>query len=119
MTSAPSKNANGSVVVKLNVPVPPSFKNRKRISINSKSGKQFLRTREDIKDRMQELTDALVSELLSVYRTTGGATSTACSLRSWIASSLPEDDSWNFVPNLQIEAVRTETPTLEITITEL
>lgn len=113
------KNDKGSVTVILRVKTPPSFKNRKRAIKDRSTGKMRTLTEPSVKKRMKELTDALVSELLSVYRTSVRETSTASSLRSWIACSLPDGDSWKCVPNLQIEAVLTKEPTLTITITEL
>lgn len=119
MTSEPTKNGSGSVVVRLPGPTPSSFKNKKMAVRDNTNGKLKTITEPKAKARKKQLEDDLVSALLSAYQTTVPATSTASLLRSWIASSLPADDSWKFVPKIEIEAVRSDEPYLEIEIKPL
>lgn len=72
-----------------------------------------------IKERMKLLEEAIVCELLSAWRTTVKETGTGCSLRSWMLSSVPEDDCWNSIPHIELEVRLMPEPTLEITIEEL
>lgn len=118
-TSELTKNARESVIVRLAGPTPPSFKNKKMAVHDNTNGKLKTITEPKAKARKKKLEDDLVSALLSAYQTTAPATSTASSLRSWIASSLPADDSWKFVPKIEIEAVRSDESYLEIEIKPL
>lgn len=65
----------------------PSFKNMKRASSRG------LFTEPRAKRWMQACTDSFALQLLSEFRTRGGATQTGLSRPSWIASSVPLDDS--------------------------
>jgi Fe-S-cluster formation regulator IscX/YfhJ len=69
----------------------PSFKNRKRIS-----GDRLV-TAKRVKEWMQNAERIIALQLLSAFPTTDPATVTAASLRSWIVSSTPEDDSRAFL----------------------
>lgn len=57
-----------------------------------------------VKERLERVTKALEFGLLSAFRTTSNGTWTAAQLRSWIASCLPADDSWQHVPSIMISA---------------
>lgn len=82
----------------------PSFKNCKRAILDRQSGKMRTMTDKKTQQRMEEIILVFVSQLTSVIRTTYGGTLTAGQLRSWIVSSLPQDDSWQWVPELTIRA---------------
>lgn len=69
-----------------------SFKNSKMVT----RGK--LITAPEKQEAMQRYSAALESALYSAFRTSETATPTGCSLRSWIASSVPADDSWKHIP---------------------
>lgn len=70
----------------------PSFKNRKRICRNR------LITDPKVKERMKEIEDSMVSQLISLSRIGEGKTWTDAQRRFWIASCVPEDDAWSFIP---------------------
>lgn len=69
----------------------PAFKNKKRIH----EGK--LITRPDVQEWMKAAIDSFASQLLSQCPTNGNETVTAQSLRSWIASSVPVNDSCRYL----------------------
>lgn len=92
----------------------PSFKNRKRVTPSG-----GLITDPAVKARLNDLTDAFVCALLLAYQTAGGATSTGCSLQSWIASCLPKDDCWTCVPEIIARAELAEKPSVRIEIEEI
>ena len=48
--------------------------------------------------KMESYTRAIVSALSSAYQTAGGEMQTGLSLASWTASSLPEDDCLDWIP---------------------
>lgn len=77
----------------------PSFKNAKRI-FGSK-----LVTRKDVKKWMAQCTQSFESQLFCATVIGEGATLTAQLQRSSIASSLPHDDSWDWIPQLEVRAV--------------
>jgi hypothetical protein len=113
-------NSEQNIVrLKLPGPTPPSFKNAKRAILDRNTGHMRTMTQKDVAARKKKLEDDLLSALLSAYQTTAPATSTASSLRSWIVSSLPADDSWKFVPKIEIEAVRSDEPYVMIEIKPL
>jgi hypothetical protein len=76
----------------------PSFKNRKRMV------GPHLRTDRKVKARMREIEADFASQLLSDSKIGVGETSTVFSLRSAIASSIPEDDCWTQLPEIIIRA---------------
>lgn len=98
----------------LSVPVPPSFKNRKRAIIDGKSGKPRTWTPKKTKARMNQLEESFVAALLSAYQTHIEGTSTGCSLQSWIATSTPGDDSWQVMSEILITGVKSEKPFVEM-----
>lgn len=80
----------------------PSFKNNKmiargRIITNPKRQKW-----------METCIRSIVSQLRSLCRTIVGETMTEQHQRSWTASSLPEDDCWQWIPELHIIATKCE-----------
>lgn len=83
---------------------PVSFKNRKRIWKDPRSGRPFLGTEPRIKQWMKAAKDVIESELSSMCRTRHGSTTPEC-LRRFAMSSLPLDDNWQV---LEIGSVHTE-----------
>jgi len=74
----------------------PSFKNKKRIMRN------HLVTEPKTKRWMQRCTKCFESQLFCATQITGGETLTAPPPRSLIVSSLPLDDSRQWIPAIQI-----------------
>lgn len=91
LISPPSTNGVLKLVVQGIGPV-PTKKNSKEISHNHKTGKPFLRTRDDIQAWIEAAIIVLQSELNSAYRTAVATGTAACPL-CWIASSVPGNDS--------------------------
>jgi hypothetical protein len=83
----------------------PSFKNQKSI-YRKKDGTRFIATKADRKAWMESAIQSIQSQLLSEFQTTTGETLTAHSLRSWIASCVPLDDSWQWVPEIHVKVER-------------
>jgi hypothetical protein len=81
----------------------PSFKNNKR-AIRLKNNNLMLVTEKKTKAWMQKCIQSFESQLFSSTLTTGPVTSTVPHLRSLIASSLPQDDSRQWVPELNIRS---------------
>ena len=75
-----------------------SFKNSKMLS------RGRLITDPTKQKKMERYTRAIESQLRSLYQTAGGETGTGLSLRSWIALSVPLDDSIQWVPEITIKA---------------
>lgn len=69
-----------------------SFKNSKMLT------RGRLITNPKKQKAMESYIAALESELLSAYRTSATGIVTGCNLASWIASYMPEDDSWKDIP---------------------
>jgi len=86
----------------------PSFKNRKRSILDSATGKQRTLTPKKIKERMEQITNGLLSALLSECQTIEGATLMGCSRLSWIASKIPADDSLQWIPEIHLACERVE-----------
>lgn len=89
-----------------------SFKNSKVLIAKGPGGRPLPRplliTKGEYKKQMQAITDAIESQSLCEFQTRFGETVTAPSLRSLIASSLPEDDSLNHIPEMHIYTERVE-----------
>lgn len=79
--------------------VPPSFKNSKMIA----RGK--LITNPKYQKIMAKIIADFESQLWSAYQTIGDGTWTESQRRSWIAT-LPPDDAWQFVSELNVKGVR-------------
>lgn len=85
----------------------PSFKNKKRVFTNKKIGKSFIGTRGDVKQWMEKAIRNIELQLRSHFLTTVGVTSTERLQPSLIASSVPLDDSRQWISELRILAVET------------
>lgn len=70
----------------------PSFKNCKRIV-----GKRLVLDPK-VKDRLARITRVIESHIASLFQTVASETQTEQSLQSWIVSSLPLDDSGDWLP---------------------
>lgn len=90
----------------------PSFKNMKRAS------RKGLFTEPRAKRWMQACKDSFALQLLCAYRTRENATPTGLSRPSWIASSMPLDDSVREIPeiHLKVEVVEPGQEGAEIVI---
>lgn len=77
-----------------------SFKNTKMLS------RGRLITAPEKQKKMESYTLAIESQLHSAFQTIGGETLTGHSLASWIRSSVPLDDSIQWVPEIHIRAER-------------
>jgi hypothetical protein len=84
----------------------PSFKNHKMLVTKGPHGRPLRRplliTKPEFQKRMSEIEDSFVLQLLSAFQTAEGQTLTGSSLRCAIALSVPEDDCWTQVPEIQI-----------------
>lgn len=89
--SAPQRSQGTVLIVLRGIGPPPSFKNSKMLT----RGKLITHPRNQ--KWMKAAQDIIASQLLSKYPTGENETVTAASLRSWIASSLPEDDSCRYL----------------------
>lgn len=106
VASSPTTKADGSSPSKGSLTLiirglVPAFKNRKRAVIQnrlSKAGKPMAKsvTEPEVKERMQEIVSSIVSQLYSIYPTTGEGTSAECLKRCWTAL-LPPDDCWTVI----------------------
>lgn len=81
----------------------PGFKNRKLAIKDKKSGKMRTLTEPSVKARTEAITQSFVSQLLSACQTIEPETLPGCSKLFWIASLLPEDDSWFWIPSQKID----------------
>lgn len=80
----------------------PSFKNSKVLA----RGRMF--TKPEYQEWMEKAILAMAYQLRSIAQTSATGTLTEPQLRSWIASSLPLDDSRHWIPKLTVEAVDCE-----------
>lgn len=71
----------------------PGKKNRNRF------GKNGAFIDPEVKKRINEIVDSFEYQLLSAIPTDESGTITTQQLRSWTASSLPDDDCWALIPN--------------------
>lgn len=76
----------------------PSFKNRKRVCIDG-----VPRTEKAVRQRMKEIEAAFLYQLTCAYQIACKTQTGACPL-SWIASSVPADDSLKFIRRETMEA---------------
>lgn len=88
------------------------FKNRKRVYQDS-SGRLHTATESKVRDHMNVITRSFEFQLLAIFR--DGVTVTGCSLQSWIASSMPGDDSLDWIPLITVTGKRVK-PGFEKTI---
>lgn len=80
----------------------PSFKNMKRASSRG------LFTESRAKEWMQSCRDSFALQLLSEFRMRENATRTGHSRQSWIASSLPLDDSVREILEIHVRVEKVE-----------
>ncbi len=83
-----------------------SFKNTKMILPARGSRRAMLITDPKKRKLMDQYTRLIESALSSAYQTAGGETGTGLSRRSWIAASMPLDDSLDWIP--ESDGYRTE-----------
>jgi len=83
----------------------PSFKNAKRVVLNSQTKKPFLATRKDVKEWMNRCIQSFESQLFCDTLTTADATLMGPRLPSLTALLLPLDDSRQWVPELTVRSV--------------
>ena len=88
---------NAGIVLRLTGSRIPSLKNSKRVVNN------HLITEPRVKKWMTKAIRDIELQLLCAYRTPADATPTTPSLRSWIVSSMPLDDSISWIPELSIK----------------
>lgn len=85
----------------------PSFKNNKMILTHTPRGRPLNRplliTKPEFQKRMKEIEESFVFQLLSAFRTEEGQTLTGRSLRCAIALSVPEDDCWTQIREIEIK----------------
>ncbi len=75
-----------------------SFKNTKMILPAKGSRRAMLITDPKKRKLMDQYTRLIESALCSAYQTAGGETGTGLSRQSWIAASMPLDDSLDWIP---------------------
>lgn len=80
----------------------PSFKNNKMLA------RGRLITDPKKQEWMEQCIRSIESQLRSVYQTIDTGTLTGLSLPCWIASSLPHDDSVQWISSLRVEVVTVE-----------
>lgn len=84
-----------------------AFKNTKSI-FRTKDGRRFIATNPKYKKWMEKVTQSIASQLYSYFRTNEGGISTGVRLPSWIALTIPLDDSWQWIPELNVRAIMAE-----------
>jgi hypothetical protein len=87
-----------SCTLRLFCPLPPAFKNYKRSGKHRKTGKHMTFTRDDIKERMEQLENAILLELYSTGKTFGEGMEAECMRRLRMLLSALSDDSLNEIP---------------------
>lgn len=85
-----------------NIGPAPSFKNTKSIGRNRKTKRPFIMTNPKKKKWMEACIQSFESQLFCVIQIGDGGTLTAPPPRSLIASSLPLDDSRQWIPELHV-----------------
>lgn len=86
----------------------PSFKNSKVIGRRHLTGKPVLLTKPQYRKWMQACTDSFVLQLLSKYRTTASGMQTVLYRRLWTVSSVPQDDSVQWIPEISVKVEKVE-----------
>ena len=111
-SQTPRLNSSRPIVLKIQgIGNCPSFKNSKMLS----RGK--LITDPEKQKWMERAIRAIESQLISLSQTIGGETLTELQQRSLIASFMPEDDSWQLVPEIKIVGHKTDKDSEGATIT--
>ena len=113
MTGTKSSNASPSAnppqgairlrVVGMNI---PAFKNQKRAIYDQRKGQYRTLTHGSVAKQMESIIQSFVSQLSSTFQTTDGVTLMGRQLPSLIVSWLPEDDSWQWIPEQNYKAQR-------------
>lgn len=67
----------------------------------------MLITKPEIQKLEKRMVESIVSQLRLASQTGAGATSTAAQRLHWMLSSLPQDDCWTKVKELNLKAVMT------------
>lgn len=86
-----------------------AFKNRKRSILDRNTGLQRTLTDPEAKKWMERCKKLFTQQLLSAYRTEGGAIRTESSQRFWTALFNPSrkfDDSCKIIPSIDIRCIR-------------
>ena len=121
----PNNSPNKPLKLVVRCGVIPSFKNRKRLAINSTTGKPFNYTDKSTKKRMQVIESSILSALYSLCQTENAGTGMECQRPLLIALSerLKDltDDSLNQIPcgSFETRMVARGMEGVEITIEEL
>lgn len=79
----------------------PGFKNSKKIIRNPRTKALMIVSDSGLKKRMDAITQSFVSQLRSALATASAATPTGAPQPSLILS-LPQDDNWEWVPELVV-----------------
>lgn len=101
----------------------PSFKNSKMILGIRKQpngdwkGTPFIATKTDYKNQMKEITQSLLSQLISASQTIAEGTLTEPQARSLIAWLMPQDDSRQWIPDLRVTCEKVDAGNEGATIT--
>lgn len=80
----------------------PSFKTQKRAGLHRVTGKPFVVSKKEIREWMERCTQSFESQLFSASLITAGGTLMEPRPLSSIVSSLPLDDSRQWIPELHI-----------------
>lgn len=83
----------------------PSFKNSKRAILDRNTGKMRTLTEPEVKKWMESATDAFVSQLSSLTQTTDAVIPTEPFPHSLIVSSLPLDDSRQWIGEIRVKCM--------------
>jgi len=86
----------------------PSFKTQKKAAIHKETGMPFVVSKKETKQWMKRCIQNFESQLLLLTLTTGDATLTAPCPPSSIASSLPQDDSRQWLPEIVVRCIEVE-----------
>jgi hypothetical protein len=110
-SSSPATGSSSSSGTPLSIPILGlghivSFKNTKSIAFNRRTKRPFIMTNPRKKKAMESYIRAIEHAISSAYRIATAGMETAPSLQSWTASSLPLDDSLDWIP--QSDGYRTE-----------
>ena len=84
----------------------PSFKNKKRAILDSRSGKMRTLTEPQVKNWMNQCQQRFESQLRYSYRTAESETLMGRSLQSWIACVMPRNDSVKYIIEETIRVVK-------------
>jgi hypothetical protein len=84
------------------------MKNNKMIITKGPGGRPLERpiliTKPEYQEKIQDIIECFVLQLISAFQTDSGEILTGCSLLSAIASCTPADDSWSHIPEIHLQA---------------